>query len=906
MASLAQYLPTDLLSPATTPTSAAIGQMTGRVPGPVAGTSTPPAEAYGAGGAAAGGSDPLGALKSLNKSLSDQTLLDEADNATRLQVEQQRAALSESSKQQALAIGEQSRAAAAAGRQRQLGLLSSVAGVVQKGQKAMALSDSQNPMDHLQLWLLQHSDPEYTRAGNTGRLQYLSTAAQAIGIQDSLIQDGYKDQISHIQDVTALKDAQLSDTETLAHVKAQVGQARIDSYVNGMKSRAGLLTAQGQMQDSILANMDTDATKAALAKAAAAPNKSVNISGIDITATALQDRVDALDVRAYNEGVYRLNKEKQALADTDLAQVTAAQAEAAKNGYAMINGVQVSPAQLAARQQDIVSGQAGLSSNQLSIMTNARQMDIWNQQHTLGTFNLEELNKIRLNGGVNPESGQHFDLGMLNTAITSLETAKQQDTAMQVGAAAVGNPMQSSKDMSDYIDSIQAPPGSQLANTLQKQKLILQAASGTVDATQRDSLASFGDILSGIRDNADKAVAAQAKAMSHGDKNLEEAYGYQLRGQMIPDGTLSDALIAQVTATKPVNQWLDPKLSGVFTKAYQNALAVSGQVTSDGSMPADLATRKAAAAASAMNEVRAAASSGVTDQVMSAQAMDPTSPINRAGIKPMRILSIIHSADEVYGDKYLAQSGLSDADKAAIRAGTKQDSGYAAAQAGGLIMELNKVKPGLGDAYVEYWSSKSRSDMVDGFVAGQERSAAGQGLQALSGASLVLPTLGADMDTYAQVLQSGQDALHQKQFAQEHANYVSFGADPSAKQVFLLQSTPGLTDNQRQDAYQTLIAPILDEVKAQNMSTAQGSTYIESRLRNLQPDTPEGKSLLKAVLAGRNTALDAGDNLTKLLPVMNQFTPSWMPFKGDPAGAILDRVDAHYGWWQDLQKNKGQ
>ena len=137
MANLSDYMPAGILGSTTpSPTSASVGDILGRVPAPLSGTSTPPAAAYGDSSASAA-PDPLAALKQLNQSLADQSALDANDQATQLSVEQQRAQLAESTKQQALTINDQSRAAAAGYRQQQLGVLSSVSGVVAKGQRAM-------------------------------------------------------------------------------------------------------------------------------------------------------------------------------------------------------------------------------------------------------------------------------------------------------------------------------------------------------------------------------------------------------------------------------------------------------------------------------------------------------------------------------------------------------------------------------------------------------------------------------------------------------------------------------------------------------------------------------------------------------------------------------------------------
>src|SRR6188768_2125130 len=150
----------------------------------------------------------------VNEALDAQEMV-RKDRANReLQNAKKSIALTESANRKTLAVQEQQRQSNQQTRQAQLDIMGSMDSTIAKAKEAIALSDSDNPMDRLKLWAYQQTDPSgYTREGNTERLGYLQNAANALGNRELIVQAGYMDQTQEIQD--ELTQSMLGDNADL-------------------------------------------------------------------------------------------------------------------------------------------------------------------------------------------------------------------------------------------------------------------------------------------------------------------------------------------------------------------------------------------------------------------------------------------------------------------------------------------------------------------------------------------------------------------------------------------------------------------------------------------------------------------------------------------------------------------
>ncbi len=858
--------------------------------------------------------DSLLNLGAVGASITNQQKLAVEGAAAKADADSRAATIDNKALTEQIGINENAIASQDATRSAQLKVLDGVNGQLSKAKIAIALSDSNNPMDRIKLWALQQSDAGYTREGNTARIQYYQTAADALGGIEAIKQSGFADQIKHSQDIATL--AKQPDQAMLQQLQIGLdqGQRVIDAAKSASSDRLTLMTQKNSMQEAQLSNMDDAQTAQAVQQATNSPDKTVNVGGVDLSLAMVQGRQTDLAERKYNQYVKDKQVQDTALANMTTPDITLAitQAQSSKTQtFTTPDGVDIPLARLQARQVDLSNQDVQLKTNAVNSVLLDKQMAATTDEKILTTMTPTELNGVVSNGGIDPKNPAHkYDLKQVMEIRDAKADAQQKALTTEATVAAIGDPKQALADFGNYLDTVKkyAPADGPLANLLKTQDQVFKYAANTLVSKDPQEVAFGATIMQGVREQVEKGIDVEAARLSNGDKMKATALSYQLRGQAIPQDVVSQALSERAAKGQPLTGWLKSQSATAYNNTYA---ATMSDLTMKG-VPKEEA--RAQAAEAAMNSAMSQASSGMTEQLLSVQLMVPNNPLKSLNISPEQLLAIYRSADVQGIKNYQKNTGASDADIAKITQGGDSNTDLLSAQAGAFYTSLEKMQPGLGDKYTQWWNSPARDAMVNTYAGIAQQQAAKRGFSDLTEVSLVLPTLSDQMSNYAGLIASGQRDFYSAQIQREHADYVTFGGDPKAKQAYLLESDKDLTPSDKQAAMTKIFKPMFDQIAESNMPAAQASTYIESQLQTMQPEDPATKTLLKKILKNRDASLTRLDDFAKIQPSNAD------AFAQNPMGGIanmlghafgftgakptLDRATAGYQWYQDWTKTQ--
>jgi hypothetical protein len=808
------------------------------------------------------------------------------------------------------AVSDQSMQASADVQRRQLEVLNGIDGAVEKSKRAMELSDSKDPMDRLTLFMLQQSDPQYTRDGNLRRIDYLNQAASAIGGIGAIQQQGYADKLKQIAANAEVAKLDGADDLALVKLRESQGQERIDAATNYLSTQAGMLQNQNSIREGALAQAPDEAIDAAVDQAKKSPKGTSNIAGVEIPLSFLEARQKDIADRKF-----LVADRSRQMTELELGNMTAKDVnEAVDKATSDSTGVWVSPAgtviplarlqerQAALTNQDYVKAQQAHGIQTIDI-ENRRRTDM----NILGTMNPTELNQLLLDGGLakNSVGKQQFDLDQVQAVLDTKKAAQGQQTSVdmlkQQGVLSEMPAVEHSKYLDSlHIDPTVSPVLSQLAD---RQRTSTRIAASILADPKVDDFKKVDMLttLQASRTQMDDAIGAEALRLSGGDKDLAILQEARIRGTAVPQDIMEATILDRAGKNKPLAPFFDAQTNGVFQASFNNALAqMDNDPTAMGLTSADKRTR---AAQIAMMNVKASSAGGVTEQITGSQATVPGNPLTGV-ISPQKFMVLAKQAEDDANRGFQNDNKLSDDDMLAkVTAG--DDPALIQTQLARTMMELDKVKPGLGKQYMDWWNSPKATDYVSQFVDAQ--AAQQPNAQKLAQWSLIAPDIQGQMSVYGQSLYESYRSIIGATLQKEHAEYANFGTDPSVKQAYLLQSIPDLTDPEKQVAM-TLMQPIIADAKAQKgLTNAQVSQYIEGRLRTFQPPTPEGAKVWNKMLANRDKGLTAMDNFLdaqKLgLPAMNigmggMFMAPSPPI--DDKSVQVDSMVKRMQWYTDL------
>ncbi len=815
--------------------------------------------------------DPYG-LPTLDIALDDQAGLMLERQEAELAAMEESLMLTQDATRKVAGLNDQAQSAADDVRDSQVEIMSGIDEQIRRANIAIELSDSKNPLDHFKLYMLQQADPSYTDKGNLARIGYYRQAADALGHKGAVEQGYYTDEIARVGRNLGLATIEKDSVLKMLTLAEQQGAQRLEMAKNIEATRLGTLQTQNAMMEAGVVNMTPDQVEAAKAKAIASPSGTANIAGIDYSTQMLTERSEALQEREYltqirSEQMTSLTLSNKTLPEIQLLKT---QAAASKDGTVTIDNRPVSLARIQEREDQLVNQASNSLVQAFTLEATMENMKLKTDRKILDTMTPTELNTIIKNNGVDGDN--QYDMRL----VREVRDAKYQDKAADLNERAslmnMGDPMAAPLSVKSQLDSIKAEPNSTLEQVINRNQTqlawatsLMNPADGSTPSPQ--DMAAGMAVLQSIQENTAAAITAQAKAKSRGDKNLEQAYEATYRGQAIPEEVVRTAIIEKVIAGKPATEWLDSAAHGILVDTFNAEFQRLKTENVMGNM--DKATMELMAGEKAANAVMMYSSAGFQEQVLSSQIQGgKDNPLKAIGMTPGAIVQLTHAADAKGMADFINAYQVDEKTAAGMRQGLvppEMQSELARYQGAALYAELDKKNPGLGKAYTTWWSSEARTDFIDRFLAGKQSEAST--IQQNAGFSLLAPNAQGAMGSYANALASGERLLFESQLAKEHAEYVTFGGDPTTKQVFLLDRDKSLTDSEKQQAMQLVIQPMLQMGQANSWNQEQTTNYIESSLKTLSGpifENPEARKIAAKMLKNRDASIEILDSFINL------------------------------------------
>lgn len=765
--------------------------------------------------------------------------------------------------------------------QQQMDIYGGLNDTIQKANVAMKLSDSSDPMDHLKLWSMQLTDPLYTDTGNEARLQYYRDASGTVAAKSAVEQDSYQNQIDQLKQSITKQMQPGEDLATILKLQTAQGSDRIAALENLQQSRVATLKAQDDMQTHVLSQMDDKGQlQSLLTMAKNSPSQSINQNGVTLSAGQIDDRLTQITDRQYVQSVQANTASNIAVSDMQMPDVIKyeAQALASPAGSVNINGTKVSLGAIQDRKRALQSGDLTTTSQELAVRGQAQNLIDATDNRFIATHTMPELVSLKQNGGV-ASDGHIIPMDKINNEIMK----RQQDQLTQITQAAsiasVGDIGQAGVDLNNRLNAVltHADPNSPLAAQVRSFKDSNALVHSMTDPsknpnsfTQAWGAATIHNLSSSV---LPKAIQTEATRIAGQDKELGQAYTYMLQGQPIPSDLTRGVLTSRLINGKDRLKWLSVPDNGFLTIAYGDALQkLRTDAFKDNPISApDLTTMKQEAANSAIDQLVAKQSTGLTNQIWGNQVTAKNNPLGPAGVTSNKIQELIHGSDQTGIKNYISANNVpKDQADLLMANGANALAGQPNAQIqlsvfqnAALLQNLDQLKPGLSKQYMDWWNSQDSTDYIGKYVQNQLGRPA-QTMQDYVAFSQQLPKIGDAISAYGQGLQQGDDLNYQSQYDKEHKMIMTFQGNPTNGQLFLLDVDKNLTDTEKQQAMQTIIQPLLTDAQQQNKGYGDTMSYIDSQLRDMRPDDPVTKKLLNKILAHREDSYKPLESLMNL------------------------------------------
>jgi len=851
------------------------------------------------------GFEPMLSFGAINTAMQDQYALEEERRKKQMENQVVDTALSESAARESKVIADQSMQSAEASRKQQLEILGGIDGELKKANRAIELGASDNPMDRLTLYALQQADPSYTRDGNIRRIEYYQKAADAVGGIEAIEQTGFADSLKQVENNKNFAMMQNDSDLAMLQLMELQGQERITAVTNYTAQLSGQLTQQNNIQDQALSNVPDEALDAGIEEAKKSPDKKANIGGVPISLARLQDRKLAVTQRSFLQTQRDNDLAGRALDMMPPEEVEKAEEQAAANGgvFTTESGINIPFHKLRERRAANLNFDFTQQS-QAEVLkgydeSNRRKID----EQMLATMSTGELTTMLAGDGTDPKSKNRYDKDQIKEALTRSQEAEQKKFQLDFMVESGQLTALPAKENIDYMDSLNVTPGSHLATAIANQRKINLTAAGvlgnddTDPANKMDMLA----VTSGSRETIDAAIRQQAaiNAGPTANKDLIALNEAVIRKQPLPP-EIAEAIINEnsIDPKKTLGGILDQPMNAVFTKAFSdkmdqlnnpaNTMATMGMSTQD---------KRKEAAAYAMTALTAAASGGLTERMMGAQAGIPGNPLRMQGVSAAQFLTISKSADEAGLKQYLdsgrVPAGMKKEDVTpdALRASPPAE--LLILQQANLMAELEKVKPGLAKSYTDWWASPDADKYTSSLI--QAESGSKQKVSDMMTWSLVAPTIPNQVETYKQIVMQGRETMIGDVMAKQHQEFITFGGSVESKQAYLIDATPEMNDQEKKVAY-TLLAPLFAETKKNGMNAAAANQYIEGKLATMQAPGGEPARVLKKMQAGRGPALATIDRFMKANPARPSILGTWQAPYTFGQNMPVDQAAAGFEW----------
>lgn len=748
-----------------------------------------------------------------------------------------------------------------------------------KSKHARSLADSGNPLDTLRLMGLQASDPAgYRRDVRQARLSEDMHRASAIGQVHGVTQQALQYEL-----------LASSNQLDLAKLQETIGLERLKQIQDEAALYTGNLQASLTMQQGAIQNMEETELEAAIAAAKGA-GKPVNIGGVDIGATMLEDRLHALKERKYNmlvrQNLLTLAEDDSRNIEETLAD-RAAQRKLDKDARENIGSTLAFRAYEREMQADQIAGadsekranaarrklsddaasdvnvQAEIDSRNFQRYERNKEIIRESQRRELDTYNDQELLQMRKNGyrGV---GGEQYNREDVDVAYERKQRVNQDWINQQViEHNLAGFDKQALISEHQRLQNItprfrENTPAATAARQYQAALGMFTKNVDSPDMTAR--LVGYAQFNS-AKASFDKVVEAQARAESNGDKGKEDLLLEFYRGNPVPQATLQSTLQERLTKNKPVADILPPavaiKVERKYRELHQEMLTQSGGLL--GNLSADEKNlRKAELAQLAIEEGIKEAIQGRTEGILAGQVTHPTHPLY--GWTPAKMVGLTKVADDRAFTDFMGKNGLSEEEARIIENGgvlkDRDDSGQLTSQLQHmqnteLLMELNGIDPDMGKRVAKWWEADG-ADYLQAEQQSYDMTVAGNSFEQTQMRALAGQAERESMTRYGVNLTSSDESI-KEEHVQRRADFLTFGGNPENTQAMLLHFDGNLKDHEKALVMKEAIGPLLVEAQSRGLSYADTNSFVERGLMNMDPANQQLKKLVKTLQRDRET-----------------------------------------------------
>ena len=747
-----------------------------------------------------------------------------------------------------------------------------------KAAHARKLADSGNPLDTLRLMGLQASDPGgYRRDVRQARLSEDMHRASAIGQVHGVTQQ-------------ALNYELLSSSNQLDLVKLEetIGLERLKQIQEEAALYSGNLAASLTMQQGAIQNMDESELEAAVGAAKNA-GKAVNIGGVDIGATMLEDRLTALKERRYQmlvrqnmltlaeddsrnindvlkqrEHERRINRDARENIGHTLAYNEAQRKIQSDEIQGVDSTIRANKAKrtLSDDAASDVNVQAEMDSRNFARYERQKEIIRESQKRELDTYNDQEILQMRKNG-YRSVGGEQYHRDDVDAAYTRRQQVNQDWINSQViehnlaGFDKTALIAEDSRLKSITPRFRENTPAAEAARQYQAALGLFTKSVDSEDMAAR--LVGYAQFQS-AKASFDKVITAQAKAESNGDKGKEDLLVEYYRGNPVPKATLQTTLQERLVKNKPVNDILPPavalRVQRRYIDAYQAKLTESKGNMLQTPGAEDKKMWQAEAAQEAIQWGINESITGRTESILSGQVSHPSHPL--FGWTPAKMVGVLKQADDTAFKDWKGKNGLDDAQALTIQGGGKladRDDSPAllnelkAMENTQLIMELNGIDGELGTRVAKWWEVSGQdylqaeqqaydsTTVQNSFEETQLRALAGQ----------------QELDSMFQygVGLTNSDSDIENEHLQRRADFLTFGGNPENTQAMLLHFDQNLKDAEKALVMKDIIGPLLVEAGTRGLTYQETNSFVERGIMNAEPANGELKRILKTVRRDR-------------------------------------------------------
>lgn len=795
-----------------------------------------------------------------------------------------------------------------------------------KGNKARALADSNNPIDTLRLMGLQFSQPQfYTRKGRQARLAEDMQRAAALSHAYGVSQGALDRELLAAQ--AGLQEAEIIE---------QIGLERLKSIQEDAAIARDNLSAHLTLQATALHGLDEKQLSAAIQEA---DNNggATNINGLDVESQTLKDRLDAVQQRNHErftrsvlrqlerdefspeavehtirKRAYNRALEQDQLANQDhaiamqqyertLQRDQVANVDHELNMRGMERTLEKDEFADLEALRLVKQGQRNAAVDEVVRMS---------QQKELQTYDLQEILTLRSNGYVS-DTGEKFNPADVDDMYVRKTQAQSDFISNTLTRNALNNfdtdVLQSEKNRVDALRG-KLPENSPLGQAIRNYEAMLGVASlnaGSEDFSKR--MVAFATYQQ-ARESFDKTVEAQAKAEAKGDKNLEQMKLAFYTNQPIPQDALFNAVQDRLDKGRSLADLFPPEvevqLKATYREIYQQKLNLN-QTSLTGAE--DRKLLKQEAISEALNQVAIDQTQGRSEEIISRQVLHPRHPLH-GRMSPQQMSSAVRGADSRAYQEWMDAHGLSEDEALAIRSGAAlpPNSAINADQITGLLedlrirendqlmIELEGVELGVGTKIADWWQRHGSEYInfeqsqinknVSSFQEQAFRTVAGQLENRV-------------MNDYSIGFVESSSAIKERH-ARRYADFVSYGSNPEYMQVAILDSAEHLTPEEKGRVWSEVIAPMLTEAKSMGLDFNQTNQFIERNLMDYDPPSKELGRIMKTMNRDRSQIMQKMGNWAWWSKTLLGLTPEPTP--------VTEQTGWYFNWKRDQRIAGGE